>query len=152
MTRVFESVAALGALVGTDLGVSEAVEVDQGAIDAFARATGDHQWIHVDTARAAREMPEGKTIAHGYLTLALLPRLAQQIYQVRTDKPVFNYGLNKVRFTQAVQVGARLRLRLKLSAVSTTGAGVLVAMENLVEAEGASRPVLVAENLVLYTA
>lgn len=149
--RTFDDVAALAGLSGQELGVSDPVVVDQQTIDAFARATGDHQWIHVDVERAAREMPGGRTIAHGYLTLSLIPRLAQQIYAVRSDKPVFNYGLDKVRFTRAVEVGSVLRLRLKVLGFESTPAGVRVAMENLIEAEGVDKPVLFAQNLVLYT-
>src|SRR5215468_10848890 len=149
--KTFDSAAELAEVVGEELGVSDYIEVDQDAIDAFARATGDHQWIHVDVARAKREMPDGKTIGHGYLTLALISVLAQQLYAVRTNRPVLNYGLNRVRFTGVVQVGSRLRLRLKVASVEQTAAGTRITMQNIIEAQGIEKPVLVAENLVLYS-
>src|SRR5215468_5250693 len=126
--KTFDSAAAFAEAVGEELGVSDYIEVDQGAIDAFARATGDQQWIHVDVARAKREMPDGKTIAHGYLTLALITVLAQQLYTVHTERPVLNYGLNRVRFTGAVQVGSRLRLRLKVAGAEQAAAGTRITM------------------------
>src|ERR671924_2008853 len=97
--------------VGQEIGVSDWVEVTQERINQFADATGDHQWIHVDVERAKKEMPGGKTIAHGYLTLALVPRMAQTLLKVTGRKRGLNYGSNKVRFTNAVPAGARLRLR-----------------------------------------
>src|SRR5947208_16730284 len=97
-------------LVGTELGPSEWVTVDQAMIDKFADATGDHQWIHVDVERAKREMPGGKTIAHGYLTLSLVPRLGQTLYRVKHRSRGLNYGSNRVRFTGQVPAGPRIRL------------------------------------------
>src|SRR3712207_9035280 len=101
-----ESVDALRAHIGRPLGTSEWVVVDQAMIDRFAEATGDHQWIHVDVERAKREMPGGKTIAHGYLTLSLLPKLNQGIYRITKRKRGVNYGSNKVRFTAPVPAGS----------------------------------------------
>ena len=134
-------------LVGTELGPSEWMTVDQAMIDKFAEATGDHQWIHVDVERAKREMPGGKTIAHGYLTLSLVPRMAQTLVKVTARKRGLNYGSNKVRFTNAVPAGARIRLRsYKLKSVEPMdGNGFRITSEATVEVEGHERPALVAE-------
>ena len=117
-------------------------------IDTFADATGDHQWIHVDVERAKREMPGGKTIAHGYLTLSLVPRLAATLLQVTKRSRGLNYGSNKVRFTNAVPAGARVRLRQRIvSAEEVAGNGVRLTSEMTVEIDGQERPALVAEIL-----
>src|SRR3954463_12275953 len=100
--------------IGRELGPSDWMTVDQSMIDKFAEATGDHQWIHVDVERAKKEMPGGKTIAHGWLTLSLVPRLASTIYRVKNRSRGVNYGANRVRFTGMVPAGSRIRLRLKL--------------------------------------
>jgi acyl dehydratase len=134
--------------VGRVLGPSEWMTVDQAMIDKFAEATGDHQWIHVDVERAKREMPGGKTIAHGYLTLALVPRMAQTLVKVTGRKRGLNYGSNKVRFTSAVPAGARIRLRQRLVAVEPVADnGYRVTSEMTVEVEGQERPALVAETI-----
>jgi acyl dehydratase len=115
-------------------------------IDRFADATGDHQWIHVDVERARREMPGGRTIAHGYLTLSLVPRLAATLLQVRRRSRGLNYGANKIRFTSPVPSGSRVRLRQRIaSAEEVPGDGVRVTSEMTVEIEGRERPALVAE-------
>src|SRR5207249_3937425 len=134
-------------LVGRELGPSEWMTVDQSMIDKFAEATGDHQWIHVDVERAKREMPGGKTIAHGYLTLALVPRMAQTLVKVTGRKRGLNYGSNKVRFTNAVPAGSRIRLRsFKLKSVEPMdGNGYRVTSEATVEGEGRGRPARGAE-------
>src|SRR5713226_1471807 len=133
-------------LVGRELGPSEWVTVDQAMIDKFADATGDHQWIHVDVERAKREMPGGKTIAHGYLTLSLVPRMAATLVEVTKRSRGLNYGSNKVRFTNAVPAGSRIRLRQRiLSVEDVSGNGVRVTSEATVEIEGQERPALVAE-------
>src|ERR671911_2533642 len=98
--------------IGRELGPSEWMTVDQAMIDKFADATGDHQWIHVDVERAKKEMPGGKTIAHGWLTLSLVPRLASTLYRVKTRSRGLNYGVNRVRFTGMVPAESRIRLRL----------------------------------------
>src|SRR5467141_3870117 len=134
-------------LVGRELGPSEWVTVDQAMIDKFADATGDHQWIHVDVERAKREMPGGKTIAHGYLTLSLVPRLAQTIYRVKNRSRGLNYGSNRIRFTGQVPAGSRIRLRQKIKAVDPVEGGVRITSESTVEVEGAARPALVAETI-----
>lgn len=145
-----ETPADMDGHVGTVLGVSEWVAVTQAMIDTFAEATGDHQWIHVDTERAAREMPGGKTIAHGYLTLSLLPRLSQDIFAIRRRSRGVNYGLNRVRFTAPVPAGARIRLRSALKASDPVPGGRRLTFEATVEIEGTARPALVAETMALY--
>jgi acyl dehydratase len=133
-------------LVGRELGPSDWVTVDQSTIDKFADATGDHQWIHVDVERAKREMPGGRTIAHGYLTLSMVPRLAQTLLSVAKRKRGLNYGSNKVRFTNTVPAGARVRLRQRIvNAEAVAGNGVRVTSEMTIEVEGQERPALVAE-------
>ena len=134
--------------VGETLGPSPWVTVDQGMIDKFAEATGDHQWIHVDVERAKRELPGGKTIAHGYLTLSLVPRLASTLSRVKTRSRGVNYGSNKVRFTNPVPAGARIRLRQRLvNAEDVAGGGVRITSAMTVEIEGQERPALVAETM-----
>ena len=139
--------------VGRELGPSEWMTVEQAMIDKFAEATGDHQWIHVDVDRAKREMPGGKTIAHGYLTLSLVPRLAATLVKVTKRRHGLNYGSNKVRFTNAVPAGARIRLRQRLASVErVAGNGVRVTSEMTVEIEGQERPALVAELIAVQYA
>jgi acyl dehydratase len=132
-------------LVGQELGPSEWMTVDQAMIDKFAEATGDHQWIHVDVERAKREMPGGKTIAHGYLTLSLVPRMAATLMRVKKRTRGVNYGSNKVRFISPVQAGARVRLRQRIANAEAVQGGVRVTSEMTVEIEGHERPALVAE-------
>ena len=146
---VVDRPADMKAHIGKSLGTSDWVLVDQAMIDKFADATGDHQWIHVDVARAAREMPNGKTIAHGFLTLSLLAGLAHQIYEIRQRSRGINYGSNKVRFTAPVSVGSRVRLRQTLKNVEDIDGGVRLTFDSQMEVEGASRPALVAETLSL---
>jgi acyl dehydratase len=134
--------------VGKELGPSEWLTVTQEMIDKFADATGDHQWIHVDVERAKKEMPGGKTIAHGYLTLSLLPRLAPTLMKVEKRRRGLNYGSNRVRFTAPVPAGARVRLRQKLLKVEPVeDNGFRVTSEMTMEVEGSSRPAMVAETL-----
>ena len=141
--------ADMKAYIGKPVGSSEWVLVDQTMIDAFANATGDHQWIHVDVDRAKKEMPNGTTIAHGYLTLSLLPRLGASIYRVRNTSRGINYGSNKVRFTAPVPAGSRVRLHQVLKAVEDISGGVRMTFDSTVEIEGGGKPALVAETLVL---
>ena len=132
--------------IGRELGPSEWITVDQAMIDRFADATGDHQWIHVDVERAQREMPGGKTIAHGYLTLSLVPRMAATLLEVTRRSRGINYGSNKIRFISPVPAGSRIRLRQRiLSADEVPGDGIRVTSEMTVEVEGQERPALVAE-------
>jgi len=135
--------------VGQKLGSSGWVTVSQDMINKFADATGDHQWIHVDVERAKKEMPNGITIAHGYLTLSLLPMLSDQCYRITKRSRGINYGSNKVRFTNPVPAGSRVRLHQKLKAVENIEGGVRIIAEAEVEIEGASRPALVAETISL---
>jgi acyl dehydratase len=133
--------------VGRELGPSEWMTVDQAMIDRFAEATGDHQWIHVDVERARREMPGGKTIAHGYLTLSLVPRMAATLVRVKKRSRGANYGSNKVRFISPVPAGARIRLRQRIANVEEIQGGVRTTSEMTVEVEGQSKPALVAETI-----
>ena len=128
---------------GTVLGPTDWVEIDQARIDAFATATDDHQWIHVDAERAAAG-PFGTTIAHGYLTLALLPAFLSQVF--RPDASLtLNYGVNRVRFTAPVPVGSRLRARFEVLSSDERSGGVQLVLEVTVEIEGAEKPACVAE-------
>jgi acyl dehydratase len=131
--------------VGRELGPSEWMTVDQATIDRFADATGDHQWIHVDVERARREMPGGRTIAHGYLTLSLVPRMAQTLMRVKKRSRGLNYGSNKVRFINPVPAGARIRLRQRIADVESIAGGVRITSQMTVEIEGQDKPALVAE-------
>ncbi|MGH7396387.1 MAG: MaoC family dehydratase [Candidatus Rokuibacteriota bacterium] len=134
--------------VGKELGPSEWLTVTQEMIDKFADATGDHQWIHVDVERAKKEMPGGKTIAHGYLTLSLLPQLAPTLMKIEKRRRGLNYGSNRVRFTAPVPAGARVRLRQKLVKVEPVeDNGFRVTSEMTMEVEGNARPAMVAETL-----
>ena len=143
-----ERPADLTQYIGREIGVSDWFTVDQAIIDKFAEATGDHQWIHVDVERAKREMPGGRTIAHGYLTLSLVPRLAATLYHVKKRSRGLNYGSNRVRFTGQVPAGSRVRLRQKIKAVEPVeGGGVRITSESTMEVEGAARPALVAETI-----
>jgi acyl dehydratase len=142
-----ERPADLLTYAGKEMGVSDWYAVTQEQIDKFADATGDHQWIHVDVERAKREMPGGKTIAHGWLTLSLVPRLAATIYRVKNRSRGINYGANRVRFTGMVPAGSRVRLRLKIKSVDKIEGGVRVTSESTMEREGSDRPVLVAETI-----
>ncbi len=135
--------------IGKPVGSSEWVLVDQPMINAFADATGDHQWIHVDVERARTEMPGGKTIAHGYLTLSLLPRLGASVYRIKHTSRGINYGSNKIRFTSPVPAGSRVRLQQVLKGVEDIQGGVRMTFDSKVEIEGNDKPALIAETLVL---
>ncbi|GGN80675.1 MaoC family dehydratase [Nocardia rhizosphaerihabitans] len=140
----FPDVPSFLAQVGTELGVSDWVEVVQERIDLFAEATGDHQWIHVDIARAA-EGPFGGTIAHGYLTVSMVPVFLQQVYTIGQVASILNYGLDKVRFPHPVISGARVRGRIVLAAVEPATAGHKVTLSVTVEIEGVDKPACVAQ-------
>ena len=139
----------LPSLAGQETGVSDWVLIDQDRINKFADATGDHQWIHVDVERAKKEMPGGKTIAHGYLTLSLIPMLGAEILRVTGVTRGINYGSNKVRFTNMVPVGSRVRARQKLLAVEPKAGGLQLTNEVTIEIEGQPRPACVAETISL---
>jgi acyl dehydratase len=132
--------------VGEELAVGEWLTVDQPMIDKFAEATGDHQWIHIDPARAAQG-PFGTTIAHGFLTLSLLPKLAESAIKVDDVRMGVNYGLNRVRFPAPVPVGSRLRARMKLLAYEPIDGGAQLTMQVTMERDGGDKPVCVAETL-----
>lgn len=149
--KVFNGVAELEKAVGTHLGYSDWHTVTQEQIDKFAEATGDHQWIHVDTEKA-KAGPFGTTIAHGYLTLSLLPKLVQQVYRVDGLKMGINYGCDKVRFPSPVPVGSRLRAGVELLELTHTSAGTRVKVKVTVEREGGDKPACVAESLSLLVA
>ena len=136
-------------LAGQDMGMSDWVLIDQDRINKFADATGDHQWIHVDVERAKKEMPGGKTIAHGYLTLSLIPMLGAEIMRITGVTRGINYGSNKVRFTNMVPVGSRVRARQKLIAAEPKGGGLQLTNEITIEIEGQERPACIAETISL---
>ncbi len=140
----FATLASLQARVGDHLATSPWLVIDQHRIDLFAEATGDHQWIHVDPVRAAAG-PFGTTIAHGFLTLSLLPELAASAMQVDDVKMGVNYGLNRVRFMAPVTVGSRLRGQIRLKAFDSIEGGAQLTMEISIEREGSDKPVCVAE-------
>jgi acyl dehydratase len=144
--KIYESVDALRAAVGQHAGYSDWHEVTQEQIDLFARATGDYQWIHVDPERAARG-PFGTTIAHGYLTLSLIPMLAAQVSRVEGVSMVVNYGLNRVRFPSPVPVGSRVRAGVVPKSVEDVPGGVQVISEVTIEREGGDKPCCVAETV-----
>ena len=142
---VIPSIAKLKDRVGTEVAVSDWFTLTQERIREFAGATDDHQWIHVDEARAASESPFGTTIAHGFLMLSLLPHLMQEAIEVRGVRMGVNYGLNRVRFTGPVPAGSRVRARFRLAACDDVPQGVQTTWEVTVEREGEAKPVLVAE-------
>lgn len=139
---------ALESHEGGTFGPSAWREIAQARVDLFADATDDHQWIHVDTVRAEREL--GGTIAHGFLTLSLLPAMMEDLLRVDGVAHVLNYGLNRVRFTQPVKMGQRVRSRLRILGVEPRGAGRMVRCEMTVEIEGETRPACIAETVMLY--
>jgi acyl dehydratase len=147
--KVFGSVDDLAAAVGRELGTSDWITIDQERIDRFADATGDHQWIHVDPARA-ESGPYGRTIAHGFLTLALVAPIGQQVMSVTGARMTVNYGLGRVRFISPVPVGARVRGTVTLTDVTPVDGGVQATRRVTIEIEGSDRPACVAESLVRY--
>ena len=148
--RVISSVEDAKALEGEEVGLSDWVVIDQTRIDQFAEATADYQWIHVDTERAARELPDGKTIAHGYLTLALIPALTAKFVRVDNLARAINFGMNKVRFYTPVPAGARVRARAKVLQARRRAGALLLTSEVRIEVEGERKPACVAETLGMY--
>jgi acyl dehydratase len=147
MTKhVFATLEELQAMVGQPLGTSDWISVDQPRIDRFADATSDHQWIHVDAERAAQG-PFGTPIAHGFLTLSLLPAFFESAFEVGNSRMGVNYGLNRVRFTSPVPVGSRLRAKFKLLAYEPIDGGAQLTVEAVIEREGAEKPACVLESL-----
>lgn len=146
--KTFDTLADLAACVGQEVAVSDWISITQPQVNLFAEATGDHQWIHVDPVRAAQG-PFGAPIAHGFLTLSLLPQFFESSFAVTQSRMGVNYGLNKVRFTGPVPVGSRLRARMKLLAADPIdNAGLQMTWEVTVEREGSAKPVCVAESLI----
>ncbi|ACD19469.1 MaoC family dehydratase [Paraburkholderia phytofirmans] len=145
--KSFQKIADLQPLVGESLGTSEWLSIDQQRVNQFADATGDHQWIHVDVERAQKG-PFGGTIAHGFLTLSLLPAFFATAFEIKETKSGLNYGLDKVRFIAPVAVGKRLRAHFKLMEWSELkGGGAQLKIEMTVECEGADKPACVAESI-----
>ncbi|GAA1054872.1 MaoC family dehydratase [Dietzia cercidiphylli] len=144
--RVFEGLEQLEAELGRHVGYSDWMEITQDRIDAFADATGDHQWIHVDPVRAAQG-PYGATIAHGYLTLSLLPVLGAEVMEIRGFRMMINYGVDKVRFPAPVPVGSRIRAGIELTSLQRRSSGVQLGSLVTVEVEGSDRPAVVAETV-----
>jgi acyl dehydratase len=146
--RDIASLGEMRALVGTEVAVSDWVEITQERVNQFAVATNDHQWIHVDVERARRESPFGATIAHGFLTLSLVPSMLESALRMVDMKMGLNYGLNKVRFPAPVPVGSRLRARMSIVSIEDIEGGAQVAWGVVIEREGSAKPVCVAEFLM----
>ena len=144
--RTFETIAELQGFVGQEIGTSEWITVTQERIQLFADATGDHQWIHLDVERA-KAGPFGTTIAHGFLTLSLLPEMSASAFAVKGTRMGVNYGLNKVRFPAPVPSGSRLRARFKLTNYEPLEGGAQLTVEVTMEREGSDKPVCVAESV-----
>lgn len=146
--KTFKTLAELAACTGQEVAVSDWITITQHQVNLFAEATGDHQWIHVDPEKASAG-PFGGPIAHGFLTLSLLPRFFESSFQITGSRMGVNYGLNKVRFTAPVPVGSRLRARMKLlTAEAIDNDGMQMSWEVTVEREGSAKPVCIAESLV----
>lgn len=146
--KIFQTLAELAACTGQEVAVSDWITITQQQVNLFAEATGDRQWIHVDVEKATAG-PFGGPIAHGFLTLSLLPRFFESSFDITGSRMGVNYGLNKVRFTSPVPVGSRLRARMKLlAAEAIAGDGMQMTWEVTVEREGSAKPVCVAESLV----
>jgi len=151
--RIIEGIEQLKSLVGQEVGASDWFEVTQSRINDFADATEDHQWIHIDVERAKTDSPFHSTIAHGFLTLSLLPHLVSQAVKVQGDfKMGINYGLNRLRFVSPVLAGSRVRARLTLQSVEDVPGGNQITWSVTCETEGGQKPALVAEWLVRYYA
>ena len=147
--KLITSIDDATGLVGSELGVSEWLEIDQQRINDFADVTGDHQWIHIDVERAKKESPYGAPIAHGFLTLSLIPALSKDNFRVQNAQLAINYGLNKVRFLSAVPVGSRIRVRSELAdAVAKDESTVDLTVRHTIEIDGVEKPAAVAEMIV----
>ena len=147
--KTFQGIAELARAAGTDLGSSDWLEIDQQRIDTFAAATGDHQWIHVDPERAA-DGPFGRTIAHGFLTLSLLPVLQHQLYAVEGVRMAVNVGLNRVRFMTPVPVGSKVRASAKIISVTELDGAVQLVFATTIEIEGVEKPAAVIESIARF--
>jgi len=149
--RILNDSLEIAAAEGQELGVSEWVAITQDRIDMFADATGDRQWIHVDPERAA-DGPFGTTVAHGYLTLSMLPFLGAQVFAFAGNVARVNYGLNKVRFVAPVKVGAKVRSKVDLIEVADIEKGQRVTLQHTIEIKGSEKPACVAETVTLLMA
>jgi acyl dehydratase len=149
--RILNNRTEIADAAGEELGVSEWVAITQDRIDMFADATGDRQWIHVDAERAA-EGPFGATIAHGYLTLSMLPFLGAQVFAFAGDVARVNYGLNKVRFVAPVRVGSKVRSKVEMLEVADIETGQRVTLQHTIEIKGSDKPACVAETVTLLMA
>jgi acyl dehydratase len=145
--REIASLAELKTLIGQEVAVSDWVEITQERVNLFAEATGDHQWIHIDAERSRKESPYGTTVAHGFLTLSLLPMLTAMAIRMTDVRMGVNYGLNKVRFPAPVPVGSRIRARMTLLTVEDISGGAQVTWNVTMEREGSDKPVCVAETI-----
>jgi acyl dehydratase len=149
--RVIKSVDDAVAMIGEELGVSRWVEIDQNRIDVFADVTMDHQWIHVDVEKAKAESPYGATIAHGFLTLSLIPGVSKDNYRVENAKLGINYGLNKVRFLAPVTTGSRIRVRSELADASKVADDTVnLTVRHTIEIDGVDKPAAVAELIARF--
>ena len=146
--RVLDDLDELAGMTGEELGTSDWLEIDQDRVNAFADATGDHQWIHVDVGRAAAG-PFGGTIAHGYLPRSLLPFLGAEVFSLETPGAKLNYGVNKVRFPSPVPVGSRIRNHVTMGEVTDLPTGKQLTLRHTIEVEGQDKPACVAETVVL---
>ena len=146
--QVITSIDDAQALVGRELGVSDWLAIDQQRINDFADVTGDHQWIHVDVERARTQSPYKTPIAHGFLTLSLVPALSKDNFRVENAKLAINYGLNKVRFLNAVPVDSRIRVRSELADATAKGDAVDLTVKHTIEIDGVEKPAAVAEMIV----
>ena len=146
--RTFTDFDQLSEAAGEELGSSDWLTIEQDRIDQFADATGDHQWIHVDAERAA-DGPFGATIAHGYLTLSLIPMLGAQVFSLETPGAKLNYGVNKVRFPNPVKVGSRIRVHVSVGEVTDIPTGKQLTLKHTIEIDGEDKPACVAETVVL---
>jgi acyl dehydratase len=149
MTTTVDTLDDLRALVGSELGTSQWIEVDQARIDTFATATNDHQWIHTDPERA-RTGPFGTTIAHGYLTLALMIPLWSDLLEVRSVTTKVNYGLDKVRFPAPVPVGSKVRAKARLATFDDVPGGAQITVDVVIERDGSTKPVCIAKPIFRF--
>jgi acyl dehydratase len=145
MSTTTTTIAELPSLKGQELGTSDWIEITQERVNTFADATGDHQWIHIDVERAKAESPFGGPIAHGYLTLSLIIPMYSEVLTVTDAKMGVNYGLNKVRFPSPVPVGSKVRLTATLKDVEEVAGGLQLTIAGVIEAEGGTKPVAIAE-------
>jgi acyl dehydratase len=148
--HIISSIEEAKALEGQEVGVSDWMTIEQARIEKFAEATDDFQWIHVDKERAARELPDGKTIAHGYLTLALIPALTGSFVKVENLARALNFGCNKVRFYTMVPTGARVRGRATVLQARKRGGALHLTSEVRIEVEGVRKPACIAETIGMY--